>query len=34
VSGRVPASSRDYAMRVQNIALELRSSQQQVADVR
>ena len=34
VSGRVPAVSRDYASRVENIALELRSRQRQVADLR
>jgi hypothetical protein len=34
VSGRVPAVSRDYATRVENIAIELRSHQQQVADLR
>jgi len=34
VSGRVPAVSRDYAERVENIAVELRKHQQQLADAR
>ena len=32
ISGRAPAVSRDYAARVENIALELRAHQQQLAD--
>lgn len=32
INGRVPAVSRDYARRVENIAAELRVRQQQLAD--
>ena len=34
MSGRVPAVSRDYATRVENIATELHSRQRQLADAR
>jgi hypothetical protein len=34
MSGRVPAVSRDYAARVENIATELHARQQQLADAR
>jgi len=34
VNGRAPASSRDYATRVENIAVDLHSRQLRVADAR